>query len=103
MNTGNAKKQGGFTLIEIVVGLIIFGVIAAALSPILFGAKDDTLVSTEATAMSRSFTNLTSRYDNEAWDSNIDNEEMIDGRMIAESYKVIPATNTIYNLSLIHI
>ena len=97
MNIRRAKKQGGFTLIEIVVGLIIAGLFAAAVTPILFAATDDTLVSTESTAMTRSFTNLQARYDNEAWDSNIDNQEMIDGRMIAENYKVIKSTGTIYN------
>jgi prepilin-type N-terminal cleavage/methylation domain-containing protein len=97
MNTKIVKKQGGFTLIEVVVGLIIFGIIAAALSPILFGARDDTLVSTESTAMSRSVTNLESRYDTEAWGSAIDNAEMIAGRLISENYKFIEATDTIYN------
>jgi len=97
MNVQHAKKQGGFTLIEIVVGLIIFGLIAAALSPILFGSRDDTLVATESTAMSRSVTSLESRYDNEAWGTAIDNDEMIAGRMISENYKVIDATGTIYN------
>lgn len=97
MSIRSVKNQGGFTLIEIVIGVIIFGLIASQLTPLLFGATDDTLVATESSAMSRSYTNLKSRYDTEAWDSNIDNQEMIDGRMIAESYKVIKATGTIYN------
>tara|TARA_R110001583_G_scaffold88876_5_gene230022 strand:+ start:1844 stop:2389 length:546 start_codon:yes stop_codon:yes gene_type:complete len=97
MNSRTAKKQGGFTLIEIVVAIIVIGIVAAALTPILFGAKDDTLVSTETKAMSRSVTNLVTRYNTEAWDGDIDNEEMIVGEMISESYKVIRATSTIYN------
>lgn len=97
MNIKHVKKQGGFTLIEVVVGLIIFGLIAAALSPILFGARDDTLVSTEVSSMSRSITSLEARYNNEAWGSAIDNAEMVDGKLISENYKVIPTTATIYN------
>jgi len=97
MNVENVKKQGGFTLIEIVIGIIIFGLIAAALSPILFGARDDTLVATETSAMSRSVTNLENRYNTEAWGAGIDNAEMIAGRMVSENYKIIVATDTIYN------
>jgi prepilin-type N-terminal cleavage/methylation domain-containing protein len=91
------NKQGGFTLLELTIGLIIFGIIAAAFAPMLLGAKDETLTATEATAMNRTVGKLEGRFDGEAWGAAIDNDEMISGELVAENYKIIKATGTIYN------
>lgn len=92
------KNQKGFTLFEILIGAVIFTILAAIIVPQLTAVKDrNVLVTQEVSLMSTTLGNIEDRYFDEVITSaNLDNEQLVDGQIIADSYRV--NGTSIYNL-----
>lgn len=85
----NLTKQGGFTLIELAIIVVIIGIAASYVVPMLTGIKDKNVtVNQEFSAMQRTVTQIYDRYFNEVIDgNNINNEEVIAARLQSEAYR----------------
>ncbi len=94
----NLNKQGGFTLIELMIAVVIIGVAWAFLAPQLQGLMDrNVTVQSETSAMTRTFNQIQDRYFDEIIDANFNNEVAIRGRLVAEAYNN-NGTDTFYNI-----
>lgn len=86
----NINTQKGFTLFEILIGAVIFAILAATIVPLLTDAKDkNVLVTQEISLMRTTLANIEDRYFDEAIDADLDNAEVVNGRMIAASYRTV--------------
>lgn len=95
--TRSINKSAGFTLLEILFGVIVVGIIFSVLLPQLGGARDKgVLVRTEAGSMSNTFEKIKERYQREVIDDTLTNEVILRGRLQSEGYKT-NGTSTIYN------
>lgn len=91
------SNQKGFTLFEMLIGAIIFSLLAAVIIPQLTSVKDKNILVTQEIGMMRtSLLNIEDRYYDEFIDGDLDNQEMIEGKMISSSYRV--NGDVIYNL-----
>jgi len=91
------QKQKGFTLFEILIGAVIFTILAAIIVPQLTAVKDrNVLVTQEVSLMATTISNLQDRYSDERIGGLLDNAEMVNGKIIADSYRVDGVR--IYNL-----
>lgn len=91
-NFGSAiskKHQHGFTLIELAIIVVIVGIIAAYVVPMLTGIKDKNVtVNQEFSAMQRTVSQIYDRYFNDVIDdSNVNNSEVIAARLQSEAYR----------------
>lgn len=94
-----AAAQRGFTLIELAIIVVIVGIIAAYVVPMLTGIKDKNVtVNQEFSAMQRTVTQIYDRYFNEIIDdTNINNSEVIAARLQSEAYRN-NGTDQIFNI-----
>ncbi len=83
-----ANKQGGFTFIEILVASVIIALVASILGPLLTETKDKNVtVGQEIALMRATIQNLDDRYSDESITSDVDNTEIIDGRILPKAYR----------------
>lgn len=92
------RIQKGFTLIETLVGLAIFSILAIVISTLMNDTKDSLLLSQkEALQMQGTMTKLNERYQEEPVTSSVNNRLLIDNRIIAPAYKIDKTAGKIYN------
>lgn len=93
----NMQRQKGLTAIELIIGIVVIGLFFAFVVPLIKGAKDKNAMSlVETSSMSRTYEGIYDRYQGELIDENLDNEEVLRQKVIAEGYKIV-GTDTIYN------
>lgn len=104
VHLGNKKncppgKQKGWSLIEIMIVVVILGIVASFVVPMLTGLKDKNVtVTQEYNAMQRTLTQVYDRYFNEIIDdTNVNNEEVITAKLQSEAYRT-NGTDIIYNI-----
>jgi prepilin-type N-terminal cleavage/methylation domain-containing protein len=96
MNKRTSRKQGGFTMIELVIGILIMAVGIAVIAPILNGLLNSNVKATaEVSAMTRTVNMIDDRYQSEAIDGDLDNTEIVTAKLFAEAYRV--TGDNIYN------
>jgi prepilin-type N-terminal cleavage/methylation domain-containing protein len=96
MNKRTSRKQGGFTMIELVIGILIMAVGIAVIAPILNGLLNANVkASAEVSAMTRTVNMIDDRYYSEAINADLDNVEVIKAKLFAEAYRV--SGDNIYN------
>ena len=96
-NRNTLSNQKGFTLFELIIGGVVFTLVAAIVVPQLLAVKDKNVLVTQELGMMRStLLNIEDRYFDEFIDGDLDNQELIDGKMIADAYRV--NGDVIYNL-----
>lgn len=86
---GQMVKQAGYSMLELMVIVVILGIIASFVVPMLTGVKDKNVtVQQEFNAMQRTVTQIYDRYFNEIIDdTNVDNTEIITAKLQSEAYK----------------
>tara|TARA_B100000809_G_scaffold253392_1_gene289355 strand:+ start:502 stop:1044 length:543 start_codon:yes stop_codon:yes gene_type:complete len=96
MNKRTSRKQGGFTMIELVIGILIMAVGIAVIAPILNGLLNSNVkASAEVSAMTRTVNIIDDRYYSEAIDGDLNNTEIVVAKLYAEAYRV--TGDNIYN------
>jgi type II secretory pathway pseudopilin PulG len=91
-------KQAGFTMFEILIGAVVFTLLASIIVPLITGTKDKVIMTTqELNQMRSTLSNIEDRYYDEFITEDLNNSEVIDGQMVAESYRTLGNT-TIYNI-----
>jgi|AntDeeMinimDraft_5_1070356.scaffolds.fasta_scaffold24253_2 type II secretory pathway pseudopilin PulG len=98
MVNGKSKLQNqrGATFIEIIIYISLLGIFLGIVIPLLTGGKDTATVNLEVTQMRSSLDRIDNRYFGEPITDDLDNEQMIDGKLIAASYRT-SGSSIIYN------
>lgn len=98
-NFKSKKKQGGFTLMEIAIGAIIFALLASIIAPLLNEAKDKTvMVTQELSLMRTTIQNIGDRYSDEFVTTDLDNQELIEGNILPSAYRRNNTSFEIFNM-----
>lgn len=96
--TINRKKQGGFTLLEILIAAVIIALVAGIVGPLLTETKDKNVtVGQEISLMRATLANIDDRYWDEPITTDLDNEELMAGRILPQAVRQA-GTDQIYNL-----
>lgn len=93
------RSQQGWSAIEIMIIVVILGIVAAYVVPMLTGVKDKNVtVQQEYNAMQRTVTQIYDRYFTDTIDeTTVTNETIMQGRLQSEAYRTA-GTSTIYNI-----
>lgn len=88
LNSAFGKKQGGFTLFEILIAAVIITLVASIVLPTLTETKDKNVtVGQEISMMAATVNNIDDRYFDENITTDLDNQELIEGQILPKAYR----------------
>ncbi|MBE8232149.1 MAG: hypothetical protein HAW67_00325 [Endozoicomonadaceae bacterium] len=87
------KKQAGLTAIEMVIGLVVLSLLAAAITPVVLGALEGFKAESEITAMKDSGGKILKRYERDVITTSLDNDEVIVAELFSKAYSTSGTSN----------
>ena len=81
-------KQGGFTMLEILISAVIIAIVISVVGPTMTETKDKNVtVGQEISLMNATVNNIDDRYFNENITTDLDNQELIEGNILPKAYR----------------